>query len=53
MFTKGVCYNVISEKGVYAATINAQTDKEIDLLQRLSTIAKIEEVKPNVKFAYH
>ena len=53
MFKIGMTYNVVSTRGVYVVTIRAQSDKDIDLLNRISEIAKIEEIKPMVKFAYH
>ena len=53
MFTIGQTYNVISSRGVYVVTIKAQTEKEVSLLNRIAQIARVELIKPFVKFAYH
>jgi len=48
---RGATYNVIAESGVYTATIRVLTDDDANLVDRLSTIAKVEEI-PQAKFAY-
>ena len=52
MFILGQTYNVISSRGVYVVTIKAQTQQEVNLLNRIAQIARVELVKPLVKFAY-
>jgi hypothetical protein len=53
VYVKGKEYNIISKRGVYTATVKAVTDKDVNLLERLALIAKVEEIEPLVKFAYH
>ena len=52
MFQVGKVYNVISKRGIYAVVFKVHNDKDIQLLTRISLIARVEEIQPLVRFAY-
>ena len=47
----GMTYKVISERGVYCLTIRVQTEKDVNLVRRISEIARVEPIRL-VRFNY-